>query len=102
MEGVVLRARYIIRAHLKMFQRRLFINGLEASLGYFSKNMWPLFVLFQKNPPDPKLKSFELIILAERISRQPVIEGIGWIVMVILMQFYNKMDQACQKEVQNA
>jgi hypothetical protein len=30
-----------------------------------------------------------------------IIKGIGWILVVILMQLYNKKDQAWQKEIQN-
>lgn len=30
-----------------------------------------------------------------------IIKGIGWILVVILMQLYNKKDQTWQKEIQN-
>ena len=42
--------------------------------------------------------SFGSIILAERISRQIIIEGIGWISVIILMKVYNKKDQAWKKK----
>jgi hypothetical protein len=40
--------------------------------------MWLLFALVQKNTFEAKLKSFKLITLAEKISRQPSIESVGY------------------------
>jgi hypothetical protein len=53
-----------------------------------------------KNLPGVKLKSKELISLAE-ISRQPNIYSVIWLLVITCMQIYNVNKQMGQKETPN-
>ena len=45
-----------------------------------------------KSLPEAKVKSFELIQLAEEISKQSSIEFVMWILVVTLMRIYNEKE----------
>ena len=51
--------------------------------------------------PVATLKSFEIMELAEEISRQPSIDSVMWLLVVTLMQIYNDKEQAEQGKIQN-
>ena len=40
------------------------------------------------------MKSFVLILLAEKISKQPSIESALWLLVLTLMKIFNKKEQA--------
>ena len=80
----------------------------------FWQRMWLPFALVQKtknknnnkNKKQKKLsvatlKSFEIMELAEEISRQPSIDSVMWLLVVTLMQIYNDKEQAEQGKIQN-
>lgn len=50
--------------------------------------------------PEAKLKSIRLISLVV-ISRQPNMDSVTWLLVIIIVQVYNEKEQAGQKEVQN-
>lgn len=45
-----------------------------------------------RNPPEAKLKDFELILLAEEISRQLYIDVVMWLLVITLEQVYNEKE----------
>lgn len=49
-----------------------------------------------KSLPDFKVKSFGLITLVEEISKQPSIDSVSWLQVLMLMKIYNKKKQAEQ------
>jgi len=51
--------------------------------------MWLLSALFQKNLPEAKLKTFELMVFVEEISKQSSINYVMWLLVVTLIQIYN-------------
>jgi len=68
--------------------------------------MWLIFFSFcscLKSLPEAKLKkSFGLITkLAEKISEQPSIDSVVWLLMFTLMKIYNEKEQAGQGKIQN-
>lgn len=46
-----------------------------------------------KNLPEVKLKSLVLLLLAERMERQPQIDYILWLLLITHMQIYNGKQQ---------
>ena len=54
-----------------------------------------------KNLPEAKVKSFGLIPLAEEISKQPHIDSVMWLLVIILRKIYNEKEQAEQGKLQN-
>ena len=61
--------------------------------------MFLLFGLAQKILLKVQQKSFRLMVLAEEISRQPsIIDCVMWSLVAILMQIYNKKNQAVQEK----
>ena len=47
-----------------------------------------------KSLPEAKVKSFGLIPLAEKISKQPRIVFVMWLLVVTLVKIYNEKEQA--------
>lgn len=45
--------------------------------------------LWLKSLPEMKVKDFALISLAEEITKQPRIDSVFWVLVVILMDIYN-------------
>ena len=43
------------------------------------------FCLYPETVPEVKLKSFRVMALAEEISRQPSIDCVAWLLVVIFM-----------------
>ena len=86
---------------LKRFQRRgILICGLKTVLVIVWWRM-RLVLPLSKNLPEAKVKSFELIALAEEISKQPSIDTVVWSLVSILIKIYNDKDQAEQGNIQN-
>lgn len=52
-----------------------------------------------KGLPKAKVKSFELIPLAEEISKQPSIDSAVWLLVLTLMKIYNEKEQAEQGKI---
>lgn len=48
-----------------------------------------------------RIESFGLILLAEKISRQPIIDFVMWLLVITLTQLYKVKEQAEQKEIPN-
>lgn len=56
--------------------------------------MW-LFILVQKkkNLHEAKIKSFELMVLTQEISRQSSTDSVMWLLVASHMQIYNEKKQ---------
>ena len=47
------------------------------------------------------MKNFGLNLLVEKISKQPSIDSVVWLLVVTLMKIYNEEEQAEQGKLQN-
>ena len=47
-----------------------------------------------KSLPEAKVKRFGLILLAEEISKQPIIASVVWLLVFTLVEIYNEKEQA--------
>ena len=47
------------------------------------------------------MKRFELIPLAEEISKEPSIDIVVWVLVLTLIKVYNEKEQAEQRKLQN-
>lgn len=87
---------------LNMFQKgRILPANLETILVIFwAKNVVD-FCLYKKNLPGPRMKSFRIVSLAERVSRQTRIDNITWLLGISLMQIYSGSEKLKQREMEN-
>ena len=86
------------RPQLKKRQRQTVLApGLETVLVKLAKNV-AAFCPCSKNLLEATLKSFGLMTLAEEISRESSTDSVIQLLVITLMQIYNKMKEAEQKK----
>lgn len=87
-----------METQLKKFQRGTITSNWTRD---HSCDIMADFCTCPKNILEAKLKSFRLLLLAEKISRQPNIGSTPRLLVITLMQVYNDKKQKGQKGIQN-
>ena len=76
----------------------ILVSGLEIILVIFQQRLLVALCPCSKNLLEATLKSFGLMTLAEEISRESSTDSVIQLLVITLMQIYNKMKEAEQKK----